>query len=342
MRRIARGVKRYVLDAPKPFIVRVDQTSAAARTGVHNVQDPLRTVDTAGGLAVVDPFLVSLTHHGGDRVYPVGKPINTVTGAHRGEMALVSPLLAGVGGRAGQSRPRTGDEPLHTITSKYDTALVAPTLVQMGYGEREGQAPRSLDIGAPMGTVVAGGGKHALVSAFLAKHYGGHETPGCAADEPISTVTAKDHHALVAATLSHQYGSGGGEGDPGKPIKTVTSGGQHAALVYAFLAKYYGTAVGQAADSALHSITSKDRFGVVTVMVDGHPYAITDIGMRMLTPRELFRAQGFRDDYIIDPEFYGKPLTKTAQIRMCGNSVCPDVAEALVRANFAEAARVAA
>ena len=76
--------------------------------------------------------------------------------------------------------------------------------------------------------------------------------------------------------------------------------------------------------------------------VQGAEYAIVDIGMRMLTPRELFRAQGFPEDYIIDTEMDGAPLTKTAQIRLCGNSVCPPVAEALVRANLADQARVAA
>jgi DNA (cytosine-5)-methyltransferase 1 len=70
------------------------------------------------------------------------------------------------------------------------------------------------------------------------------------------------------------------------------------------------------------------------VTIHGEEYAIVDIGMRMLTPRELARAQGFPDSYILDPIVNGKPLTKTAQVRMIGNSVCPPLARALIEANF--------
>ena len=115
-------------------------------------------------------------------------------------------------------------------------------------------------------------------------------------------------------------------------MHTISSGGQHLAEVRAFLVKYYGTAIGQDIEDPLHTITSKSRLGLITI--HGEDYMIVDIGMRMLHPRELFRAQGFNDDYIIDPIFNGKPLTKTAQIKMVGNSVSPHPAEALVRANI--------
>lgn len=195
---------------------------------------------------------------------------------------------------------------------------VAPTLIQTGYGERPGQAPRSLDLGAPMGTLVAGGVKQALVSAFLAKHYGGNEGPGSSLEKPFDTITCIDHHALV----------------------TVTHGREQRASVRAFLTKYYGTGEGQALDVPLGTVTTKDRFGLVTV--EGQDFEIVDIGMRMLAPRELFRGQGFPDTYVIDPLYRGKPLTATAQVRMCGNSVSPVLSRALVEANFEQAARVAA
>ena len=163
--------------------------------------------------------------------------------------------------------------------------------------------------------------------------------------------------ALVEASfLSHAYTSNtrGGEGDLDKPIKTQTTA-LHAAEVRAFLTKYYGPAVGQEAAEPLHTTTTKPRFGLVTVEIGGEPYVIADIGMRMLSPRELFRAQGFPDSYIIDRglkvevrEGWGEavlgdedsgpadiiPITKTAQVRMCGNSVCPPLAQALVAANY--------
>ena len=105
------------------------------------------------------------------------------------------------------------------------------------------------------------------------------------------------------------------------------------ALVSAFLVKYYGTAAGQSLFGPLHTVTSKDRFALVAIA--GEQYRIADIGMRMLTPRELFRAQGFRDDYRINIEFDGRPFTKTSQIRMAGNSVCPPMSAVLVNANLA-------
>jgi DNA (cytosine-5)-methyltransferase 1 len=117
------------------------------------------------------------------------------------------------------------------------------------------------------------------------------------------------------------------------PVPTITAGGWHVGEVRAFLMKYYGTDQDPRLDAPLHTLTTRDRFCVVTVDLDGEPWAIADIGMRMLTSRELFRAQGFPDSYVIDPECNGKPLTKTAQVRLAGNSVCRDVAYALVLAN---------
>jgi DNA (cytosine-5)-methyltransferase 1 len=198
-------------------------------------------------------------------------------------------------------------------------AIRAPTLVQTSYGERKGQAPRALDLFAPLGTVVAGGVKHGLVAAFLAKNYGGHETPGASVAKPFSTVTCQDHHALVTSNLVKLRGTCR-DGQPvTEPMPTITAGGMHIAEVRALLEKFQGSAD-------------------YSVMIDGAPYAITDIGFRMLTPRELFRAQGFPDSYVIDPVVtLGKkrgPLPKTAQVRMAGNSVCPPIAEALVRANL--------
>jgi DNA (cytosine-5)-methyltransferase 1 len=196
---------------------------------------------------------------------------------------------------------------------------------------------------------VVGGQKHALVSAFLAKHYTG--VVGSDMADPMATVTSVDHHSLVAANLVHM---GHGEGkDGGKrfshgirdvtdPLNTVTASGASAGLVQSFLVKYYGTDQDPAMREPLHTVTTKDRFGLV--MVHGEPYAIVDIGLRMLAPRELYRAQGFPESYQIDHGADGRALTKTAQVRMCGNSVCPPLAHAIVAANYAElqAERIAA
>jgi DNA (cytosine-5)-methyltransferase 1 len=174
-------------------------------------------------------------------------------------------------------------------------ALVSPTLVQIGYGERKGQLPRVPGLHKPLGTCVTGQ-KHGLVAAFLAKHYSG--VVGQGLRQPIGTITTIDHHSLV----------------------------------HALLLKYYGTDQDPQMLEPLHTVTTKHRFGLVTV--SGEPHYIADIGMRMLQPRELYRAQGFPDTYIIDRTADGRELTKTAQVRMCGNSVCPPVAAAVVAAQF--------
>lgn len=249
---------------------------------------------------------------------------------------------------------------------------VAGTLIQTGYGERPGQSPRVPGLDKPLGAVVAKQ-KHALVQAFLAKHYTG--VVGTELEHPAGTVTTVDHHSLVTAHLTkfrvgsvgtaadepvHTLTAGGTPKRPSTgntmglvtshmvklrnnqfgqshedPVPTLTAGGGHAGEVRAFLVKYYGSDKdGQELPDPLHTIPTRDRFGLV--MVHGEPYAIVDIGLRMLTPRELFRAQGFPDSYQIETGAAGEPITKTAQVRMCGNSVCPPLSHALVAANYSE------
>lgn len=195
---------------------------------------------------------------------------------------------------------------------------LAPSLIHRGNGERSGQAPRVYDIRKPLGTVVAGGVKHALVAAFLAKHFGGHESPGQSLRLPLGTVTCRDHHALV----------------------TASARGDHRDAVRAFITQYNGTSVGQTLHLPLNTVTTRDRFGLVTV--HGETFEIRDIGMRMLTPRELARAQGFPDTYDLSPDLVGKPIGPTTQVRLIGNSVACNVAEALARANVIGAEEVAA
>jgi len=458
LRRIAKGIMRYVVDAADPFIVGQGGPIYAGKPVTAN--QPFGTLTTENHRAVVVPSIVPVTHQGSDRSESVHEPFRTITGAQRGEKALAT-----------------------------------ATMVQVGYGEREGQAPRALDIEKPLGTVVAGSAKAALVTAFLNEHAnasnqrvmpadeplrticaqvkGGHFSMVSAAlvgvggragdsrprgaDEPTATITAKgdtavataflakhytgvvgseleqpigtvtstDHHSLVMAHMTkfrtgstgsnladpvptitagpnenpagapHALGlvtahiqrdmgksvghavhaplgtvTAGGGGKSAlvasslvklrgtstaagldEPLHTISAGGQHHAEVRAFLLAYYGTDQDQSPDAPLATVTSRDRFGLVTIK--GVDYEIVDIGLRMLAPHELYRAQGFPEHYIIneipDPAllFAGGeqvevdplslpriPLTKSAQVRMCGNSVCPPLSEALIRANF--------
>lgn len=349
LKRIARGIRRYVIEAAEPFIVPL--THHGERR-VHPVSEPLPTVTGAhrGEQALVAPYMVPMQHE--NRPTGVDEPAQTVTTQHN-KLNLVAPVLVTAAhskttGRAPNAWPMT--EPLRTTSGVNDKMLVAPTLINTRNGEREGQAPRVRDIQDPMPTVTGVGSQGALVNAFLARHYGGHENDGAPLQMSIPTITAKDHHALVASHLVKLKGTAK-DGQPvTEPLHTVQAGGLHYGEVRAFLMAYYGTQQKPHLDLPMPTATTKDRFGIVTVQ--GQEYVIADIGMRMLVPRELFRAQGFPDDYVIDPVIRKKgfrkdghpkrgPLSKTAQVKMCGNSVCPPLAAALARAQFELAEAVA-
>jgi len=213
------------------------------------------------------------------------------------------------GGERGDRRSQRANEPLTTLDCSNRFGLVAPTLIQTGYGERPGQAPRVPGLQKPLGTCVDGQ-KHALVAAFIARHFGGAHPPiGCTAGRPLPTVTARDHHSLVTATMAP---------------------GRHVTEVRAFLTAYYGAESerGQALGEPLRTVTAKHRLGLVTVA--GVDFQITDIGLRMLEPHELMRAQFGRFSSTYD---LSRAATKAAKVRLIGNSVCPEVAEALVREN---------
>lgn len=264
-------------------------------------------------------------------------------GIMRYVVGAAQPFIVPLRGTSPQHTSTHGiDQPLSTISAGgTHHALVAPTLVSIANWSSDNI--RGTD--APLSTVTANpkGGHHALVTAFLARHYTG--VVGSALREPIGTVTSVDHHSIVAAHLVHMgHGEQCRDGRPrwsdgtrdiAAPLNTVTASSVPAALVQAFLIKYYGNEVdGLPVTEPLHTIPTRDRFGLV--LVHGQPYQIVDIGLRMLTPRELYRAQGFPPSYVIDRGAAGEPITKTAQVRMCGNSVCPPLATALVRSNCAE------
>jgi DNA (cytosine-5)-methyltransferase 1 len=298
-RRIARGISRFVVNDPEPFIVGVG--GRMGQSPERPVSRPMQTITAKADSALVVPFLTECANASSPRVFDVEEPLRTqcanVKGGH--------------------------------------FALVAPMLIQTGYGERDGQAPRSLDMQKPLGTVVAGGAKHALVSAFLAKHYGGHEATGSRMAMPMDTVTTVDHHALVTSHLVHLKGTCK-DGQPvSKPMPTVMAKGQHIGEVRAFLTRYNGQSIGQAIAAPMSTIDTTDRLGLV--VVKGAQYVMTDIGMRMLVPRELYNAHGFPADYIINQDATGEPFTQKQQVSMVGNSVPPPMACALVRANFAAA-----
>lgn len=248
-----------------------------------------------------NPFIVPITHSGGqNRAHPIDEPLRTITTARRGELALVSPYFV------------------------------------QRYGERPGQQPRCNSVNDPLNTVVPTGNHASLVAAFLAQHNTG--VIGRKSDAPLSTITSRGTQQQIVTSHLMKLKGTCKDGQPvSEPMPTVQAGGLHTAEVRSFLVKYYSSGSGKTGRSLkvpAPTVTTNDRLGLVTV--HGVDYQIVDIGMRMLTPRELYRAQGFPDDYVIDRDADGNKLSKTAQVRMCGNSVCPDVAAAIVRANVDE------
>ncbi|MBN9687153.1 MULTISPECIES: DNA cytosine methyltransferase [unclassified Corallococcus] len=331
--RIAEGLRRFVLENPEPFIVGCG--GRAGQTPPTPVGAPVGTITAKNDRALVVPSIIKVNHGGeASRGEPIDAPLSTVTAQRRGH-ALVVPTMVTIDHGTSSAGMTSADAPLPTVTTENRHAVVAPTLVQTGYGERPGQRARYLDLHQPLGTVVADGQKHALVSAFLSKHYGG--VVGVPFDgRPLDTVTAQDHHALAAVTLAHFRGTG--EGQPGarsvtESLPTITAGGIHVAEVRAFLTSYYGddATSGQRVDRPLRTITAKARMGLVTVA--GVEHQIVDIGMRMLEPEELLRAQFGRFAATYD---LSAATSKAAKVRLIGNSVCPEAAEAVVRANLGD------
>lgn len=247
------------------------------------------------------------------------------------------PFIVGVGGRMGQSPSRPVAAPVQTITSKADSAIVVPH-VSSFYGSSKGAGADQ-----PLGAVTAQGEHHALVAAHLAPIT--HQGPrrGSAMDDPVPTLTCanRGEHALIAAFMAQHNGGNPGHGIR-EPVSTLLAGGHHqqvvaatlapgdverADRVAAFLIQYYSNGgQWQSVAAPLGSATTKARFGLITVA--GKP--IVDIGMRMLSRHELQAAQGFSPDYDLTD---GGRLSKTASIRLIGNSVCPGAAAAVVRAN---------
>jgi len=237
------------------------------------------------------------------------------------------PFIVGAGLPAYSGKPVAGDKPFGTLTARNNEALVTAFLAKH-YG---GVVGTGVDV--PAGTVTTSD-HHSVVTAQLVGCGGraGQSRPRDAG-EPAATITSKADTAVAVSHLvklrNNQFGQ-----EAREPVPTLTAGGGHVGEVRAFLVKYYSEG-GQWQDvrDPMHTVPTKDRLGLVTIK--GEDYAIVDIGMRMLTPRELARAQGFPDSYILDPIVNGKPLSKSAQVRMIGNSVCPPMAAALVAANFA-------
>lgn len=351
LRRIAKGMMKFVINSPAPFIVPIANWSGET---MQSADEPLRTITS----------------------YPKG-----------GAFSVVSPVMVGAGGPVYSGRPAPVDRPVGTLMTANHRALASACIVQAGHGEGSGKNKRRShgvnDICGPVGTVTASGGGQSIATALMVQANGGFNTTAAkSVEDPMTTATNTDsqqqlvtanlvhlrgncdardlndplhtisaggtHHGLMTAFLERQFGASVGQGLD-EPAPTITAGGggksslvsltlspEHEAgalRVAAFLISYYGTSDAGDIAAPAATITTRDRLALVTVTIKGTPYVIVDICLRMLQPAELYKAQGFPDDYIISHGADGKPFTKTQQVHMCGNSVSPPPMAALAKAN---------
>jgi len=352
LRRVAKGMKKFVIDSAQPFIVPIANWSGAS---VQPGNEPLRTVTAwprGGSFAMASPTLVQTGYGEREgqqpRVPGLDQPLGTVVaGGVKHAMAAAHLVKFRF-----QSEGADIADPLPTVTSggnykrpagaAHALGVASAFLAQANGGFNTTHA-KGMD--EPMTTVTNTGSQQQLVTATFVTNTTGHAPSDV--EGPVPTLTTGQHHALVSASLATLRRNCIGQ-PIGGLVPAITAGAEHHALVEyklspeheagalrvaAFLISYYGTENMSSCDSPAPTVTTKDRLGLVTVMVQGTPYVIVDICLRMLQPHELYRAQGFPADYIIDKGADGKRFTKTEQVHMCGNSVSPPPMAAIARAN---------
>lgn len=380
LRRIARGLDKFVINAEKPFIVPIgygeregqkprvqdidEPVSTVVSTVKQNVVEPYLTkfndvskgqaIDTpldtimagATRFAKVDSVLTPFVEQANFDNTPISaaEPLSTATGVnkHRLVTPKLSPFIEQAFGGTYEGNGANADSPLPTVTATDHNRLVAASLIQY-HSETNYKETRAYSLEEPI-KVVDASNRYGLSAVYISKYYGGtYDGAGSGADEPLHTVTVEERHAVAGVFLSHFYkGNGSAQGSAAdEPVPTVM-GNNKASVVTAkltpadlkcnefgywaeireILNKYAGYAL---ADDEILLIDINDNF-----------YFLSDIGMRMLTPRELYLAQGFPSDYQIEFDYNGKPYSKKEQVARCGNAVCPPLAEAVVRANLPE------
>ena len=328
--RIAKGLKKFVLDNPEPFII---QCNHGGERRPNDIREPMPTITGKHGYGIVEPYMVQIGQTGfaKDRSKDVREPLTTIVS--KNEHCLIEPTLAPYMGTNTTNHPGGNcKDPIHTITTGNQQCLISPTLIQY-HSETSKDGVRGQAIKDPIMTVDSSN-RYGLVASFLHKYYdGGYKGAGETVENPLPTVTAWDHNSVVTANLIQMNNHCDGK-DIRQPLPTITAGDGHFGEVRAFLIKYYGQGTGQDIEQPLDTVTARDRFGLVTI--EGVDYQIVDIGLRMLEPRELYGCQGFPDDYIIDHDYTGKTYPRSEQVRRCGNAVCPPIPAALVRANLSE------
>lgn len=368
LRRIARGLEKFVIKSAEPFIVQHKFNNSA-----QDVKNPLSTITAVCAHELLEPIVTPfhMHNHSNASGTDMNAPVNTVTGV--GAQMVVEPVATPyiVCNNAGNA-PHDINEPVPTVTTGGRNILAAPTLIQY-HTEQSAKEVRGQKLDEPIQTVDAAN-RYGVSAAWLTQYFGGeghyHST-----EKPLATITTMEREGVTSAFLS-KFFTGVDGAELNEPTPTVTAV-DHNSIVLSHLAHFKGKDKGQHPAEPLMTITSKEAFAdmrttvvkwdgqtelgywnevrkmlnaycgyniaddeILLLNIRGCWYFISDIGLRMLTPRELYDAMGFPHDYIIDKDVDGKPITRADQVARCGNAVCPAVAEALVRANLPECCKV--
>lgn len=332
MRRVARGVDKFVIKSADPFLVIVNH---AGDFRGQEMRGPLQTVTAKHGYGVASPVMAPLTVTNTTNSVgaAAGAPVHTVTTA--GNQMLITPTLAAIGQTGGGDRGRSVMEPTHTQVSKAEECVACPTMIQ--YHTEQSERVRGQSVKEPVMTIDASN-RYGLAAATLTKYYSGDHNQSAGA--PLHTVTTRDREAITMASMVKLKGTNLG-GPATEPVQTITAGGGHHGVITTEVVKATPGAdlrnwpKIRAALNEYCGYTLEDN-EVILFLIGGAWYFMADIGLRMLTPRELYRANGFPDDYKIDKDYTGKEYGKTKQVARCGNAVPPPFATALVRANLPE------
>ena len=336
MRRVIRGVDKFAIKAPEPFLVVVNH---AGDFRGQNTADPLQTVTAKHGYGVASPLLAPLTMHNNENATGtnITEPVNTITSSGAGghQMVITPAMIQYHTEQTERVRGQGLADPLMTIDASNRYGLAAASLVKYYGSDQHGQGA-----GDPLHTITAKD-REGVLAANLAKFYGGTYTgSGSKMSDPLHTVTAVDHNALTATHLVKMKGTNLG-GPMSEPVQTITAGGGHFGVVTTVVVK------AEPGADLKHWPEIRDLLNtycgynlgagdVILFQIGETAYFMADIGLRMLTPRELYMANGFPQDYKIERDYTGREYPKTKQVARCGNAVPPPFATALVRANLPE------
>jgi DNA (cytosine-5)-methyltransferase 1 len=361
LRRIGKGMKKFVIEAERPFLIHTAHSDVGKNgrkrwgKGEHSLDEPLQTVTASNNMAIITPYLTEHANASGQRVFNAHEPLRTqVAQVKGGHFALCEGFLVGAGGPSYSGKPTSLKSPMGTMLAENHKQVCTAFLAQHNT-QRQGYNPgRPAD--EPISTITGRGTQQQLVTSHIMKMRGhsSREKHGQPSDEPLHTISAGGlHHAHVNAFLIKYFGT---DQDPRmeEPMHTVTTKDRFAVVQVA--SEITGNLTEEQRYNAWWTMRFLEEYEAVPVIEGlGVPrpsflmlgdYIMYDIGMRMLVPRELYRAQSFPDSYIIDYALIAeqnkqgewivtqKPLSKKAQVRMCGNSVCPVLVKALVQANY--------